>query len=93
MPNVLASPVEFESEPRAMFDAVKDMRSNDWDVLAVYHSHPTTAAVPSRTDLARSYGTGVVNVIVSLVTAPSDVRAWLYADDGPHEIAFECIEP
>ncbi len=49
--NALASPTEFISEPRSMFAAVRDMRSKGIEVLAVYHSHPTSAPIPS---LARS---------------------------------------
>lgn len=88
LPNALASPVEFESEPRAMFAAVKDMRVNGWDILAVYHSHPSSPAMPSRTDLDRSYSPDVLNVIVSCRTNPPDVRAWRYAADGPQAVSF-----
>src|SRR5438093_352430 len=31
--NELASPVEFQSEPRGMFEAERDMRRNGWHVL------------------------------------------------------------
>lgn len=88
LPNVLASPVEFESEPRAMFAAVKDMRANGWDVLVVYHSHPSSPAIPSRTDLARSYGDGVVNLIVSPRSVPPELRAWMYTKGEAHEVVL-----
>lgn len=92
LPNVLASPTEFESEPRAMFAAFKDMRANGWDVLAAYHSHPSSQAFPSRTDLARSYGGGIVNLIVSLAAAPQELRAWVYMDEGPYEVTFDTFD-
>ena len=38
--NALASPVRYESDPRAMFAAFKDMRQQRTDLLAIYHSHP-----------------------------------------------------
>jgi proteasome lid subunit RPN8/RPN11 len=76
LPNALASPVEYESDGRALFDADRDMRRRGLEMLAVYHSHPTTAPVPSRTDLARNYSSEVVNLIISLATEPPTVRGW-----------------
>src|SRR3954452_20602849 len=41
-----ASPAEFLSEPRGMFEADRDMRRRGTEVLAVYHSHPASRPVP-----------------------------------------------
>ncbi len=80
--NAAASPREFLSEARGMFDAMMDMRARGLEILAVYHSHPTSPPVPSRTDRERSYSPEVVNLIVSLATHPPEVRGWwLRADD------------
>src|SRR5438445_6194355 len=64
--NTAASPVEFLSEPRSMFEAVRDMRGVGLDILAIYHSHPASGPVPSRTDLERNYSPDVMNLIISL---------------------------
>src|SRR3954447_4052537 len=53
--NSAASPVEYESEPRSMLAAMRDMIARGLDVVAVYHSHPTSRPVPSRKDLDRNY--------------------------------------
>jgi [CysO sulfur-carrier protein]-S-L-cysteine hydrolase len=74
--NAAASPTEFLSDARGMLDADRDMRARGLDLLAVYHSHPTSPAVPSRTDLARHWYAEVVCLIVSLVVTPPVVRAW-----------------
>jgi proteasome lid subunit RPN8/RPN11 len=87
--NAARSPVEFESEPRGLFEAHREMRRRGLDVLAVYHSHPTSPAVPSRTDLARSYGPDVVNLIVSLTTDPPTVRGWWLTDTDYREAEWE----
>lgn len=74
--NELASPVAFRSEPRSLFAAMRAMRAAGTDVLAVYHSHPTSDPVPSRHDLAQNYSERVVNLIVGLAAGSPDVRAW-----------------
>jgi len=80
--NEAASPVEFLSEPRSMFEAVREMQRAGLDILAVYHSHPTSEPVPSRKDLDRNYSPDVQNLILSLKTRPPVTRAWwLQAED------------
>ena len=74
--NAAASPTEFESDPRSHFSAEKDIRRQGMEVLAVYHSHPTSEPLPSRKDLEWNYSPNVVNLIVSLTTASPTVRAW-----------------
>jgi proteasome lid subunit RPN8/RPN11 len=74
--NEAASPVEFVSDARSMFDAMRDIDRRGLTVLAVYHSHPTSPAVPSKTDLERNYSPDVVNIIASLRAEPPDVKAW-----------------
>jgi proteasome lid subunit RPN8/RPN11 len=87
--NAAASPVEYESDARAMFEAYRDMRRRGLEVLAVYHSHPTSAPVPSRTDLARNYSPEVVNLIISLTTDPPQVRGWWLTEEGYREAEWE----
>lgn len=74
--NAAASPVEFESEPRSHFSADRDIHRQAMEVLAIYHSHPTSEPIPSRKDLERSWSADVVNLIVSLTTMPPTVRGW-----------------
>jgi proteasome lid subunit RPN8/RPN11 len=74
--NAAANPRLFESDPRSMFEADRDMRRNKLEVLAVYHSHPTSAPLPSKTDLERNYSPAVVNLIISLQGAEPAMRGW-----------------
>ena len=91
LPNAAASPVEFESDGRAMFDAERDMRARGLDVLAVYHSHPTSAALPSRKDRERNYLGEVVHFIVGLNGKEPDTRGWWLNADTHAEAAWEII--
>lgn len=90
--NELRSPTRYRSEPRSMFEAVRDMRDRDIDIVAVYHSHPTSAPIPSKTDLAESYSTDVPNLIISLQQEKPEVRAWWLTDAEYREAEFEVIQ-
>ena len=91
--NAAASPREFLSDGRALFDAYKDMRLHSLAVLAVYHSHPTSPPVPSRTDLERNgMGDGVVCLIVSLASLPPLVRGWWWGETEYREAVWETID-
>jgi [CysO sulfur-carrier protein]-S-L-cysteine hydrolase len=90
--NAAASPREFLSDARSLFDAHKDMRRRELDVLAVYHSHPTSPPIPSRTDLERNgMGSEVMCLIVSLAASPPLVRAWWLLETEYREAAWVVI--
>lgn len=75
--NDLASPIRYATNPRDLLSVSRATRLAGWDWLAVYHSHPTSAAVPSRVDLAENtYGLSMCHVIVSLADAEPTIRAW-----------------
>jgi len=87
--NALASPREFLSDARSMLDADRDMRVRGLELLAVYHSHPTSGAVPSRTDLERHWMEEVLCVIVSLAATQPEVRAWRLGETGYWEADWD----
>jgi [CysO sulfur-carrier protein]-S-L-cysteine hydrolase len=74
--NELHSPVEYNAEVRGLIAAHKDMRERGIDVLATYHSHPTSAPVPSKKDLAANYSVDTVSLIISLLHETPVVRGW-----------------
>jgi proteasome lid subunit RPN8/RPN11 len=74
--NALASPVEYLSDPQSTFAADRDQSRLGLDVLAIYHSHPTTQPIPSRKDLDRNYSEDVINFIISLAGEAPSVRGW-----------------
>jgi proteasome lid subunit RPN8/RPN11 len=84
--NERSSPTAYRSEPRSILAASRAIDREDWIELAVYHSHPTSAAVPSRTDLAENFrGDSVVHVIVTLTTSPPTLRGWWLLPDRYEE--------
>jgi len=81
--NDAASATEYESNARDMLFAFRTMRERGLELLAIYHSHPTSEPVPSRRDIERNtYGETAVHVIVSLSAAEPVVRAWWLTEAG-----------
>src|SRR5262245_52361488 len=86
--NAAASPVEYNADVKGIFHAERDMRTLKLDTLAVYHSHTTTHAVPSKTDRARLYSEQVICLIISLAGRTPEVRAWWLTPDSHREAAW-----
>jgi proteasome lid subunit RPN8/RPN11 len=56
------------------------MRDHGIELVAIYHSHPTSDAVPSRKDCAdNAYGDSVMHLIISLHEGQRQVNAWWLA--------------
>jgi proteasome lid subunit RPN8/RPN11 len=87
--NAAASPVEYLSESRSMHLAVQDMDRRGLDILAIYHSHPTSEPVPSKKDLALNYSEDVVNLIISLTKEEPEVRGWWLTKSAFFEAAWD----
>jgi proteasome lid subunit RPN8/RPN11 len=65
------------------------MRARGIDILAIYHSHPTSEPVPSRKDRERNYSPDVMNFIISLASNEPQVRAWWLTSDDHREAEWE----
>jgi proteasome lid subunit RPN8/RPN11 len=91
--NAAASPLRYEMEPKAQYDAYRALEDAGEELLAIYHSHTKSAAYPSQTDVNQAVAwPDQVYVIVSLADAEApDVRGYLLKDlkvaDAPLEIA------
>jgi proteasome lid subunit RPN8/RPN11 len=62
-------------DPEDHFAAIRSARGDGLEVIGAYHSHPSSAPVPSATDIAEANsGSDFLYVIVSLVG--DEVRAY-----------------
>jgi proteasome lid subunit RPN8/RPN11 len=89
--NNVASPTEYLANDRTLFHAYRDMRDRDLDLLAVYHSHPVTEPVPSKTDLERNYFADVMHLIISLKGDEPIMRGWWLGERDYREAQWECL--
>lgn len=81
--NDAASPTAYLSNPQDMIAAFRAMRNDRLELLAVYHSHPSSPPNPSPRDLEQNtYGETVVHVIVGLADTVPVVRGWWYGRWG-----------
>jgi len=86
--NALRSPTRYEADPRDLIAAFRTIRQEQLELLAIYHSHPSTPAEPSRTDLAWNYYGPLPHLIVSLACEPPEVRAFRLGSDSYVEIGL-----
>ncbi|HEV7771191.1 MAG TPA: M67 family metallopeptidase [Solirubrobacterales bacterium] len=80
--NAAASPLRYEMDPKAQYDAYKAIEDDGKELLAIYHSHTKSAAYPSQTDVNQAVAwPDQVYVIVSLQDADApDVKGYLLKD-------------
>ncbi len=66
----------FFMDPEEQFAAMRDMRSKDLTLAAVYHSHPETPARPSQEDIRLAFDQHLSYVIVSLAQEDPSVKSF-----------------
>ncbi|MEP7287740.1 MAG: M67 family metallopeptidase [Chloroflexota bacterium] len=79
--NVSLTPhTAFEMERQTMVKAILGLQQAGQEVVAIYHSHPTSAAEPSEHDIALATWPDAVYLIVGLSDPQvPDVRGWIIA--------------
>ncbi len=73
------SPVSYLMDPAEQFKAMKDMRNKKLEMVGIFHSHPSSPAYPSATDVDLAFYEEAVYVIVSLVEGRQTVKAFSIA--------------
>ena len=74
--NASRSETRYDADPKDLIAAVQALRARGAEILAIYHSHPRWAAIPSQTDLRENHYGEVPRIIVSLLSDEPEVRAW-----------------
>ncbi|WP_404787016.1 M67 family metallopeptidase [Altericista sp. CCNU0014] len=77
----------YRIDPDAMLQAQRHARTNGWDIIGIYHSHPDAAAVPSEWDRAWAWPQ-YSYVIISVENGTArDLQSWCL--DTHHEFLPE----
>jgi [CysO sulfur-carrier protein]-S-L-cysteine hydrolase len=85
MINADRSPTFFRFDPQEQFALHKQMQSDDEEIVVVYHSHTSTEAYPSRTDISLAAEPQAHYLLVSVAESG--------ADDGPTEVrSFRIVD-
>lgn len=58
----------FNLEPKQQIQAMAQMRDQGEQLFAIYHSHPSSAAIPSRTDIELASYPEALTIIITLKT-------------------------
>jgi proteasome lid subunit RPN8/RPN11 len=86
MANIENSPVTYMLDSREQFKVMKDMRDNNLSMLAIFHSHPSSAAYPSAKDVTLAFYEDAVYIIVSLMEKEPVVKGFSIREGNIEEI-------
>lgn len=79
----------YEIDPNDLYRVSKELDRRGWDVMVIYHSHPTSRAYPSATDIELAFWTDAYYLICSLEQpGQPDLRAFTIRDGQVQEAAL-----
>jgi proteasome lid subunit RPN8/RPN11 len=90
--NALQSAKAYEIGPEDLFALFRRMRSQELELLGIYHSHPTGENAPSPLDLERAFYPAAAYLIISPSPAASlPIRAFRIIDGRSRELSLEIV--
>lgn len=82
--------IAFWMDDKDMFAAQKDMRRQDIELLASYHSHPVSPSRPSPTDIkALALYPDIFHIIISLQESKPVINAFRIVDGTVTQISYQ----
>ena len=79
--NAQRSRTSYSLDPREQYRIFRDIEDRELTLVAIYHSHPSSPATPSDTDIELAYYPEVAHVLISLVDPDQpQVRAFRIAE-------------
>jgi len=92
MQNVESSPVSYLMDSKEQFEVMKALREDRLSIVALFHSHPASAAYPSAKDVALAFYEDSAYVIVSLSEREPMVKAFFITNGVVEEVEIEVGE-
>lgn len=75
------SPYRYYIDPRDQIRVMREMDQKGWDLLGIYHSHTSTQAYPSKTDIELAFYPEALYFIISLMNLSQPaIRAFRILD-------------
>lgn len=90
--NAARSPVFFTIDPREQLRRFRTIDAEGLELLAVFHSHPSSEAWPSKTDVAHAHYPEVVYLIMSLAEGTPGLRAFCIRQSTIEETGVAVVE-
>lgn len=85
--NSRRSPVYYEVDPAQQAVVLAEMDGRGDELIAIYHSHPTSPAKPSGNDIRLAVNwPDALRVIISLANGRTETRAFLIRNGRSHDI-------
>jgi proteasome lid subunit RPN8/RPN11 len=92
--NTERSPYRYMTDPKELYQAIRDAERHGMEIIAFYHSHTHTPAYPSQTDVRLATWPEAYYLIVSLRDPSSPVvRSFRIQDGRVWEVPLEVIPP
>lgn len=86
--------IRYTMDPHGQIDAMRQIRDNNEEMFAIYHSHPTTPAEPSKTDLDLAEYPKALQLIISLNTkGVLEIRGYRLNKKNPIQEVILVISP
>jgi proteasome lid subunit RPN8/RPN11 len=80
-------------EPKQLIDAMREMRQTGTPLKAIYHSHPSSEAIPSQRDLLDANYPEALYLILSLNTeGVLELRGFRLQDDQFNAVTLETTD-
>lgn len=88
MTNIEKSPVSYFMDSKEQFKVMKDIRENNLEMVAIFHSHPSSPAYPSAKDLNLAFYEDSIYIIVSLIEKEPVVKGYLMREGKIEEVGI-----
>ncbi len=85
------SPYYYEIRSEDLLRVVLEIDDAGLDLIGIYHSHVSSPAYPSRTDVEQAFWPGTTYLIVSLAGGGADIRGYQIVDGEVTEEPLEFV--
>jgi [CysO sulfur-carrier protein]-S-L-cysteine hydrolase len=82
MTNQDASPVSYRLDPKEQLKVFTEIDDEEWDLLAIFHTHTHSEAYPSETDLKQAFYPEATYLVMSLSDRSNPVLRGFAIEDG-----------